>query len=972
MDIAKVPAYELIRREDLEDIHSVGYLLRHKKTGARVMILENDDDNKVFSIGFRTPPKDSTGVAHILEHSVLCGSREFPIKDPFVELAKGSLNTFLNAMTYPDRTVYPVASCNEKDFQNLMHVYLDAVFYPNIYQKEEIFRQEGWHYHLEDVNGPLTYNGVVYNEMKGAFSSADDVLDREILNNLFPDTPYGVESGGDPAVIPSLTYEDFLTFHRTYYHPSNSYIYLYGNADMVEKLSFMDEAYLSHFDYLDVASAIPRQAPFESFREAEGVYPIAETEKEEDNTFLAYNLVLEDREDPYLNEAFGVLDYALFSSPGAPVRQALLAAGIGKDIDASFEDTFLQSYFSIVARGSNPSRKEEFVSVIKEALEKVAREGVDEKAILAGLNAQEFRFREADYSSFPKGLMYGLGVLGDWIYKEEDAFNQLKVLHVYQYLREQVGTGYYENLIRENLLQNPHGCTLVLTPKKGLQNERDEALEAEMAAKLSAMTEEEKAELVKKTEDLAAFQEAEDSPEDIAKIPLLQREDLTDQVRPLKNEVIDVDGSVLLYHEVETNGIGYLELLFDLPDMDEDTIHDLALLKAVLSYIDTEDHTYGELNNEIQASTGGINFLLENIDRVDDPDHFTALFTIRGKALYEQLPTLFAQVEEIIHRSKLSDTKRLWEIVKEGKTRLMSSLPSSGHSTAILRCFSYASPIFAFAEMGGGINYYHFLDELDEGFEERKEKLVESLQAACERLFVKENFKVSYTGSRESLEKVKEEVLAFKATLGDQKCAEGKPLPACTVKNEGLTTSSQVQYVAQCGNFLRKGFRYNGLLDILKVVLSFDYLWMNVRVKGGAYGCMTGFHRSGESYFVSYRDPHLKETLSIFAGIPQYLRSFEADEATMTKYLIGAYSNRLTPLTPSMQGLRSKRAYFSGLTEEQLKSEMEEMKKATAEDIRSLAPLVESILSDGHYCAIGSEKAAWEDAGVFKEVGPLF
>ena len=972
MDITRVPAYELIRREDLEDIHSVGYLLRHKKTGAHVCLLENDDDNKVFSIGFRTPPKDSTGVAHILEHSVLCGSREFPIKDPFVELAKGSLNTFLNAMTYPDRTVYPVASCNEKDFQNLMHVYLDAVFYPNIYQKEEIFRQEGWHYHLEDVNGPLTYNGVVYNEMKGAFSSPDDVLEREIMNHLFPDTPYGVESGGDPAVIPSLTYEDFLTFHRTYYHPSNSYIYHYGNVDMAEKLAFINEAYLSHFDYLEVASAIPRQAPFESFREAEGEYPIAETENEEDNTFLSYNLVLEDRENPYLNEAFGVLDYALFSSPGAPVRQALINAGIGKDIDPSFEDSFLQSYFSIVARGANPSQKEEFVSIIRESLEKVAREGVDEKAILAGLNAQEFRFREADYSSFPKGLMYGLGIMGDWIYNEEDAFNQMKVLHVYQYLREQVGTGYYENLIRESLLSNPHGCTLVLRPKKGLQNERDEALEAKLAAKLSAMTEEEKAELVKKTADLVAYQESEDSPEDLAKIPLLQREDLTDQVRPIKNEALDVDGTLLLYHEVETNGIGYLELLFDLPDMDEDTIHALAMLKAVLGYIDTEDHTYGELNNEIYASTGGISFLLENIERVDAPDRFTVMFTVRGKALYEQLPTLFAQVNEILHRSKLSDMKRLREIVAEGKTRLMASLPSSGHSTAILRGISYASSMFAFGEMAGGINYYHYLDELDGNFDEEKEKLVESLQTLCERLFVKENFKVSYTGNRESLEKVKEEICSFKAALGDRTYGAGKPMPECTVKNEGFTTSSQVQYVAQCGNFLRKGFQYNGLLDILKVVLSYDYLWMNVRVKGGAYGCMTGFHRCGDSYFVSYRDPHLKETLSIFAGIPEYLRSFEADEATMTKYLIGAFSSRLTPLTPSMQGLRSKRAYFSGLTEEQLKAEMEQMRKATAEDIRSLAPLVESILSDGLYCAIGGEKAAWEDAGVFKEVAPLF
>ena len=377
MNKDKITAYELLKEEELKDIRSTGYLLRHRKTGARVMAIENEDENKVFNIAFRTPPKNSTGVAHILEHSVLCGSREFPLKDPFVELVKGSLNTFLNAMTYPDKTCYPVASCNDQDFQNLMHVYLDAVFYPNIYRKEEIFRQEGWSYHLENTEGPLTYNGVVYNEMKGAFSSPDEVLEREIMDSLYPDTAYGCESGGDPDVIPELSYEEFLDFHRTYYHPSNSYIYLYGNMDMAEKLDFIDRHYLSAFEKLEVDSEIRMQKPFEKTRDLVMEYPVAENESEKDNAYLAYSVVVGDAMDTLTGTAFEVLDYALLSAPGAPLKKALLDAGIGSDIYGSYGDGIRQPYFEIVAKGTEADKKEQFLSVIRDTLKELVEKGID-------------------------------------------------------------------------------------------------------------------------------------------------------------------------------------------------------------------------------------------------------------------------------------------------------------------------------------------------------------------------------------------------------------------------------------------------------------------------------------------------------------------------------------------------------------------------------------------------------------------
>ena len=405
MSIKDVKSYELIKEEALEGIKARGYLLRHKKSKARVIYIQNDDSNKVFCIGFRTPPDNSTGVPHILEHSVLCGSKNFPAKDPFVELVKGSLNTFLNAMTYPDKTVYPVASCNDKDFQNLMHVYMDAVLYPNIYKHEEIFRQEGWSYKLDSAQDKLTYNGVVYNEMKGAFSSPEGVLDRVVLNTLFPDTSYANESGGDPEVIPELTYEQFLDFHRRYYHPSNSYIYLYGDMDIEEKLDWLDREYLSDFDFQPVDSVIGQQSAFSEMKEKTIEYSIASDESEEDNTYLSYNKVIATSLDRELYLAFEILDYALLSAPGAPLKKALTDAGIGKDIMGSYDNGIFQPVFSIVAKNANEEQKEKFIHVIEDVLAGIVKDGIDRKSLEAGINYHEFRYREADFGNYPKGLM---------------------------------------------------------------------------------------------------------------------------------------------------------------------------------------------------------------------------------------------------------------------------------------------------------------------------------------------------------------------------------------------------------------------------------------------------------------------------------------------------------------------------------------------------------------------------------------
>ncbi len=964
-------AYEVLKEEDLQDIHSKGWLLKHKKTGARVMLIENSDENKVFNIAFRTPPKNSTGVAHILEHSVLCGSREFPLKDPFVELVKGSLNTFLNAMTYPDKTCYPVASCNDRDFQNLMHVYLDAVFYPNIYKKEEIFRQEGWNYHLEQKEGPLKYNGVVYNEMKGAFSSPDDVLEREIMNSLFPDTTYGCESGGDPVNIPDLSYEEFLDFHRQYYHPSNSFIYLYGNMDMEEKLEFIDSHYLSAFDSLAIDSQIRDQEAFAQVKDIQKNYPVSEDEGEEDNTYLSYNMVVGEAADINLSLAFEVLDYALLSAPGAPLKQALLDAKIGKDIYGSFEDGIKQTYFSIVAKGANLSQKEEFVKVIRDTLTKIMEEGIDKKAVTAGINYYEFRFREADFSSYPKGLMYGLDILSSWLYDDTKPFCEVQLLEGFEFLKKALEEGYFEDLIRKYLLDNTHGAILSLVPEKGLAAKRDKELEEKLENYRKSLSDEELTRMVENTKALEAYQESEEDPEALTCIPMLSREDIKKEITGLTNEEHYVDDSLFLYHDVCTNGIGYADLLFEIHDFDVNTVHYLGLLKSVLGAVDTENYSYGELFNEVNARTGGISYGIEVFDDAQDTDAFRAMFAVRGKALYPEMDFMFSMIREVLTTSKLTDTKRLYEIIARVKSRAQASLASAGHSTAVLRGASYASPMAAFQDEMAGIGYYQFIEKLEKDFDSCKDEIVKNLRKVMEEVLRPENFCVSYTGERESLDVVKAQAAGIKKVLFNGQKPESVKQAPCIKKNEAFKTSGQVQYVAQNGNFRKKGLEYTGALEILKVILSYDYLWINLRVKGGAYGCMSGFKRNGESFLVSYRDPHLKRTLEVYQGVPDYIRAFEADEREMTKYIIGTISNKDVPRTPQMQGSISKTAYFSNVTEDMLQKERNQILGAQKEDIQKLAALVEAVLSDDQICVVGSETAIEKAKDVFMEVKPL-
>ena len=967
----KFQAYEVIEERKIEELRSIACLCRHKKTGARVILMENEDENKVFYIGFRTTPEESTGVSHILEHSVLCGSKHFPVKDPFIELAKGSLNTFLNAMTYPDKTVYPVASCNDKDFKNLMHVYLDAVFYPNIYDHDLTFKQEGWHYEMEDESSPLTINGVVYNEMKGAFSSPDDVLEREILNSLFPDNAYREESGGDPEDIPKLTYEHYIQVHQTYYHPSNSYIFLYGNMDMEERLDFLDKEYLSRFEALEVNSALAYQKPFEAPVYLEKQFSVAGEEDLKENTYLSYNTAMETNLEPLPYLAFKILDYAICSSPAAPLKKALLDAGIGKDVYSFYDSGVKQPYFSIVAKNAEKGQREEFVRLIESTLEKLCQEGINKDSLKAALNYYEFKYREGDFGSYPPGLMYGLQILDSWLYDDDKPFIHVAANETFEKLKKELETGYFEGLVREYLLENTHKTVIMVEPVVNLAAKKEEELKEELANYRASLSPEEIRKIVEETKELREYQEQENTPEELACIPLLEREDIKKEAEPLCNEVRKIGEITSLYHSVYTNGIGYFRLLFKAGNIPPDMLTYLGVLKQILGLVDTTAHSYGDLYNQIHMETGGISPAVNIYVNSKNLQDVQVTFEWKVKALETNLEKAFGLLKEILLDSLFTDEKRLYEILAEAKSRMQADMIGAGHRVAAGRATSYFSPSGALQEEISGLPLYRLVVELEKNFEEKKAKLQNQLKFLCDSLFTRDNLMYDYTGSEEGYAAFSRVVKDFASQLPEGKGGEKAFGIKPEKKQEGLVTAGQVQYVAKAGNYREKGLPYTGALRVLKVIMGYDYLWNQVRVKGGAYGCMSGFGKNGDSYFVSYRDPNLEKTLQVYQGAVDYLKSFAGEERTMTQYIIGAVSDLDVPLTPQAKGLRSLSAYMTGQSEEDFQRERDQLLSVTGEDIRKMADYVEAVLEEDCLCVVGTRSKIEANGQLFGRVENL-
>lgn len=962
--------FKLLETKEVKEINAVVNMFYHEKSGARLLFMKNEDDNKVFSITFRTPPTDSTGLAHIVEHSVLCGSRKFPMREPFVELVKGSLNTYLNAMTFSDKTMYPVASRNDKDFQNLMDVYLDAVFYPCMYECPEILMQEGWHYEAEERDAELKYKGVVYNEMKGAFSSPEAILDKEIITSLFPDTTYGFESGGDPEVIPDLTQEMFLAFHKKYYHPSNSYIYLYGDLDILEKLAFLNDAYLKDFDKISIDSSIQEQALFQDKKDVTEYYPISPNEQTADKTFLSWNCIVGKANESEIMLAMQILEHFLLRTQAAPLKKALVDAGIGKDVLSSFGDGVLQPTFSIIASGADEKNKEKFEQIIRQTLEDLVRDGIDKKLIEASINLLEFRLREADFGQSPKGLIYNIKLMHSWLY-DESPLLYLAYEEALNHIKAALTTNYFEKVIQERLLGNQHVTLVTLKPKQGLGEEKAREVRtrlAEYKAKLSATQMEE---LIEMTRKLRKRQETPDSPEVLASIPLLELKDIEKKSEQLILTEKTIQDCKVLLHPIVTNQIAYLNLYFDAAVVPQALLPYAYLFAELLGKVDTAKYTYGELANEINISTGGIGFDVIAYTTSDDMDAYYPKFKIKAKALVQKLPELCNLIAEIISKSNFDDKKRIKELIEQTKSALEMYLLRNAQQVVASRILSYFSPAGKYNEQGL-LSFYEFIVDLDKNYETKFAEMKEKFAQLTTLIFNKNTILTSVTLEEENYQAFESAFTGLLNVLAVNEAAKQSYQFEVNKLNEGLMTSSKIQYVAKGANFGKLGFKYTGSLKVLETILRYDYMWNKIRVQGGAYGAFTQFRRNGNMVFGSYRDPNLVETIDVYNKTADYLRNFEVSEREMTKYIIGTMSNVDAPLTAQMKGEIAAECFIRGITQEDIQKEREQILATRQKDIVNLADLIEACMKENYLCVLGSEEKISAHKDVFGKLKSVF
>ena len=958
--------FSLKNSSEIGELNATTYEFEHIKTGARLFYVAADDDNKVFYIGFRTPPKDDTGVAHIVEHSVLCGSKKYPLKEPFVELVKGSLNTFLNAMTYPDKTVYPVASRNAKDFRNLQDVYLDAVFNPALLTTPEILMQEGWHYEIENADASLTYSGVVYNEMKGALSSPDDILNSKLLHETFPQNCYGYQSGGDPEAIPSLTQKNFIAFHKKFYHPSNSFIYLYGDVDIAEQLEYLDREYLSAFDKIEVDSEISMQPTFAEMKRVDEVYPIGEEESSDEKTFLALNLAVGDVTDTLTNLGLGILSHALFSSPAAPVRKALIDSDLGKDVDVGLEDDLLQPTFTITLNGSEKDRAEKFYNLLNDELKKLVDNGIDKTLLQASINLMEFRLREADFGFAPKGLIYGLRLLKTWLYGG-DPNAYLRYEDDLAAVKRGLDENYFEGLIQKYLLDNPHKVLMTLAPDKTFAKKRDEAQAQKLSKIKSALTPAQIQNIIDTTEKLKIRQQSPDSPEALKTIPILKREDLKKEPENLPLQFRDIDGTRILFSNLDTHGIIYLTFYFDATKVPQDKLHHAYLLTELLGNIDTKKHSYEELAILTNLNIGGFGANLHADSENGNPNAFEPRLKVFVKALESKLGDMTDILSEIFNDTAFTNKKRLRELIEQEQINFELGLQNM--ATQIV-----SSQLAAYQNRAGAYNaaaylpYNKFLKDLLENFDDKFDDLVDDLYDVLERLVNRNGLIISVTAPEELYKKFRPYLQdLIKNLKAEEFKREHYSFPR-KPKNEGIYSQSRVQYVGKGANFIELGHEYTGALNILETILRYEYLWIKIRVQGGAYGAFASFGRNGNLFFGSYRDPNLKKTLETFDGTADFLKNFDVSDREMDKYIIGTMSKIDKPLTPSLKGQIAADFCLRNITYADRQKSRNEILTARQEDIRALSKIVEDCMNQNALCVFGNEEIIKENAEIFGEI----
>lgn len=961
--MTNIHGFELLREEHIPEVNSLAKLYRHVQTGAELFSLENDDENKVFGITFRTPAPDSTGLPHIMEHSVLCGSRKYPLKEPFIELAKGSLNTFLNAMTYPDKTCYPVASQNLQDFYNLIDVYLDAVFYPLI--SPYTLKQEGWHFELTEPESEMTYKGVVFNEMKGAYSSPDDLLDKESQSQLYPDNTYGLDSGGDPTHIPDLTYEQFSTFHRTYYHPSNARIYFYGDDDPQQRLALLD-AYLREFQPQAVPSAIAPQPQFAQPRRKTVAY---EASADDTRSLLTISWMLPEKPDAQLSIGLTVLDHILTGTPAAPLRKALIESGLGEDLAGRGLDLgYLQAFYSVGMKGVAPENVRKVEELILDTLQALSHSGIEPDTVAASLNTIEFRLRELNTGRFPRGLAVMLGALETWLY-DGDPFSALRINPPLQAINQlvQQGQRYFEQLIQAHLLLNPHRSTVVLEPDATLAEKRANAEQQRLTQARASMTNADIQAIIADAHELRRRQETPDTPEALASIPNLKLSDLNREAKSIPIEKIEGGPATILYHDLFTNNIVYLDLAFNLHGLPQDWLAYVPLFSRALTETGTRDQTFVQLLQRIGRNTGGIH-PSTYVSAAPGRSTAEAWMMLRGKSMLPQAGELFAILKDVLSGARLDDRERFRQMALEEKASVESGLVRAGHRVVNTRLRAHFDEAGWAIEQISGVSYLQFLrglvDQIDQDWPAVQARLEQIRALLVRRGGLIANVTLDESGWQQTRPLLE----AFLATLPDGAATAQDWTPGTLAPVEGLSVPSQVNYVGKAGNLFQAGYTLDGSILAITIYLNTTWMWDKVRVQGGAYGGFSVFDlHSGVFSYLSYRDPNLLETLQVYDQTADFLRNLTLPENELTKSIIGAIGELDAYLLPDAKGYTSMLRHLLGITDNWRQAFREQLLDASVEDFNRLADALQSLNSQGRVVALGSKdtltKAATEQAG---------
>lgn len=947
------PAFELIRDEQIAEVNSQALLYRHRKTGAEVLSLVNDDENKVFGITFKTPPEDSTGVAHILEHSVLCGSRKYPVKKPFVELIKGSLNTFLNAMTFPDKTAYPVASQNLKDFYNLVDVYLDAVFFPLI--SEDTFRQEGWHYELEDASSPLVYKGVVFNEMKGVFSSPDAVMRDISQRSLYPDVTYGKSSGGDPKAIPELSYQQFKKFHQTFYHPSNTRAFFSGDDDAGRRLAILDE-YFSQFERAPVDAEVKLQPRFNAPRSITATYAGTKDEGKARDGMVSVNWMIDPPADRTEALSHGMLSYLLAGNPAAPLRKALTESGLGEGMTGGGIGSGLrQPMASFGMKGIDPADASKIEALILSTLEEIADKGFAPEQLEAAANTFEFSLRENNTGSYPRGMVYMFNALGTWLH-EGDPLAQLKFEDALAELKDKAGKGHFASEIRRLFLDNTHRTTVTLSadPEQGA---REAAKEAEILAGVRAGLDEKALEAtVAETERLKALQEAVDPPELLAKIPTLTLEDLPRESKTVPIEIGHLGGARLFYHDLPTLGIVYLDFGFDLHVLDKDLLPYLPLFGRALLQTGTSKEDFVSLTQRIGRLTGGVQ-QHRGLSARQGSDGSAAWFFLSGKAVPDRVGDMLDIMGDVLLDAQLGNRARFKQMALEEKAGFEARLVPSGNAIVNTRLNAGLTEASWIAEQLGGVSYLTFLRELVQRVENDWDSVEAALKRIRDTLFNRGRMVVNVTTDGALWSRAKGEIESFLGRLPDATHAFADWAIDYAPKSEGLIIPAQVNYVGKGANLRALGFELSGASAVVLKFLNTTYLWDKVRVQGGAYGGSSRFDlTSGNFSFLSYRDPNLLKTLDAYDGAAKALQA-GIGENDLTRSIIGVIGDVDGYEFPDAKGYSSMWRQLTGTTDAIRQQRRDEILGTSIADFRRMAEAVDAVARHGHVVVLGGEAA---------------